>query len=107
MKLMFVDVKKAHLSGRCDEAECIELPEQFSQYGKYARLRMWLYGMRQAASWWDGPLRAKTVFRRGHGRQGSGNAILPLVTDVGVVHGDRLHVRWIGSRTEEGTSEDA
>ena len=28
MKLMFIDVRKAHLNARCDEEEWVELPEE-------------------------------------------------------------------------------
>ena len=39
MILMFVDVKKAHLNALCDEEEeqWVELLEEFSRHGKYAR----------------------------------------------------------------------
>ena len=52
-KLMFIDVRKAHLNAKCDEEEWVELPEDFKQYGRFARLRRWLYGMRKAASGWE------------------------------------------------------
>ena len=50
VKLMFVDVKKAHLNAKCDEEKWEEWPEEFTQFGKYARVQMWLCGMRKAAS---------------------------------------------------------
>ena len=53
VKIMFVDVKKAHLNAPCDEEEWVELPEEFERWGKYARLRRWLYGMRRAAAGWE------------------------------------------------------
>ena len=37
MKLMFVDVKKAHVNARCDEEDWIELPDEFEEHGRYAR----------------------------------------------------------------------
>ena len=52
-KLMFIDVKKAHLNAICDEEEWVELPEELWKWGRYARLRRWLYGMRKAASGWE------------------------------------------------------
>ena len=52
VKLMFIDVRKAHLNARCEEEEWVELPEEFWEYGKYARLRRWLYGVRKAAAGW-------------------------------------------------------
>ena len=53
IKLMFIDVRKAHLNAKCDEEEWVELPEEFEKYGIYATLRRWLYGMRKAASGWE------------------------------------------------------
>ena len=47
MKLVFVDVKKAHLNARCDEEERVKLPDEFEEHGRYAKLRSWLYGMRK------------------------------------------------------------
>lgn len=29
VKLMFIDVRKAHLNAKCDEEEWVELPEEF------------------------------------------------------------------------------
>ena len=50
-KLMFIDVRKAHLNGVVDDGEWVfvELPCEFHQYGRFARIRRWLYGMRKAA----------------------------------------------------------
>ena len=53
VKLMFIDVRKAHLNAKCDEEEWVELPEEMWRWGRYARLRRWLYGMRKAASGWE------------------------------------------------------
>ena len=39
MKLMFVDVKKAHLNAKCDEEEWVELPNEFNKFGRYASRR--------------------------------------------------------------------
>ena len=54
-KLMFIDVKKAHLNGQVpeEEAVCIELPMEAGSPGKYGLLKRWLYGMRSAASAWE------------------------------------------------------
>ena len=56
LKLMFTDVK-AHLNAKCDEDEWVELPDEFEKFGRHAKLKRWLYGMRMAASglpenWW-------------------------------------------------------
>ena len=53
IKLMFIDVRKAHLNAVCDEEAWVELPEEFWQWGRYAKLRRWLYGMRKAAAGWE------------------------------------------------------
>ena len=52
-KLMFIDVRKAHLNPTCDDEEWVELPEEFWSWGRYAKLKRWLYGMRKAASAWE------------------------------------------------------
>jgi hypothetical protein len=55
MKLLFIDVKKAHLNVFLEEGEhaYIELPEEDAEIGMCGRLRRWLYGMRPAASAWE------------------------------------------------------
>ncbi len=52
MKLMFIDVKKAHLNGTCDDEVCVERPEEERRPGLCARVKRWLYGMRGAAQSW-------------------------------------------------------
>ena len=47
-KLMFIDVRKAHLIPVCNEKVFVELPD-----GRVVRLKKWLYGMRKAASSWE------------------------------------------------------
>jgi hypothetical protein len=53
VKLMFIDVKKAHLNGKLkdDEFAYVQLPPEAG--GGVARLRRWLYGMRPAAQAWE------------------------------------------------------
>ena len=53
MKIMFIDVRKAHLNGVCDEEVCVELPEEAEAPGKCGKLKRWLYGMRGAAQGWE------------------------------------------------------
>ena len=40
-KLMFIDVRKAHLNGVVDDQEWVfvELPPEFHVYGRFARIR--------------------------------------------------------------------
>eukprot|EP00973_Karenia_brevis_P036035 4971012-Karenia_brevis.AAC.1 len=53
-KLMFIDVKKAHLSPVCEEDVYLELPEEcHCPPGSCGRLVYWMYGMRGAAAAWD------------------------------------------------------
>ena len=49
-KLLFIDVKKAHLNGKVPDNTFVyvQLPD-----GRCWRLRRWLYGMRPAASAWE------------------------------------------------------
>ena len=47
-KLMFIDVRKAHLIPVCNEKVFVELPD-----GRVVRLKKWLYGMKKAASGWE------------------------------------------------------
>ena len=55
MKLMFIDVRKAHLNAKVDDAQDIyvELPEEAQANGKCGKLLRWLYGMRGAAQRWE------------------------------------------------------
>lgn len=54
MKLMLIDVKKAHLNEQCDRDDVfVELPAEAGAPGKCGRLLRWLYGMREAASAWE------------------------------------------------------
>jgi hypothetical protein len=55
IKIMLVDVKKAHLNGRVDQDTwaCIELPDEDWEQGMCGRLLRWLYGMRPAAKAWE------------------------------------------------------
>ncbi len=60
VKLMFIDVKKAHLNRVVgDEWACIDLPDEDVEPGMCGRMRRWLYGMSPAASAWE-----KDYFRR-------------------------------------------
>ena len=56
LKLLFIDVKKAHLNAKLEENEFayVQLPaEADAESNKCGRLRRWLYGMRNAASSWE------------------------------------------------------
>jgi len=55
-KMMFVDVKKAHLNAKLEEGEhhYVRLPKEAgAAEGKVGRLKRWLYGMRGAAQGWE------------------------------------------------------
>ena len=85
-KLMFVDVKKAHLNGKVpeDEFAYVRLPD-----GRVWRLKRWLYGMRPAAQAWEEDYAAKMIdvgFQRG-----KSNSTVFYRESTGcrcVVHGD-------------------
>ena len=47
-KLMFIDVRKAHVIPVCNEKVFVEFPD-----GRVVRLKKLLYGMRKAASSWE------------------------------------------------------
>ena len=54
-KLMFIDVKKAHLNGVVGEDDhvYISVPPGVCPPGRCWKLKRWLYGMRPAASAWE------------------------------------------------------
>ena len=53
-KLMFIDVRKAHLNPRCEENVYVELPEEcVCPEGMCRKLEYWLYGFRPAAAAWE------------------------------------------------------
>ena len=89
VKLMFIDVRKAHLNAICDEEEWVELPAEFWRWGRFARLRRWLYGMRKAAAGWEEDYSrrlAEVGFKRG---RGAPTVFVNEKTGVRlVVHGD-------------------
>ena len=37
VKLMFVDVKKAHLNAKCDEEDWVGVPDEFKKFARYAK----------------------------------------------------------------------
>ena len=54
MKSTFVDVKKAHLNAKCDEEEWVGAARtSLKKFGRFAKLKRWLCGMRKAASGWE------------------------------------------------------
>ena len=53
VKLMFVDIKKAHLNGKLTEEKYAYVQLPLEAGGGIGRLRRWLYGMRPAASAWE------------------------------------------------------
>ena len=53
-KLMFIDIKKAHLNGKVPEEEFVFVEDPTDPSGSRCwRLMRWLYGMRPAASAWE------------------------------------------------------
>jgi hypothetical protein len=88
-KLLFVDVKKAHMNAICKEWAFVELPEELHRDGYCAQLKYWLYGMRPAARAWEEEYSGK-LEEKGYSRGRS----VPTVfynkeKDMsGAVHGD-------------------
>ena len=103
-KLMFVDVKKAHLNPRCEEDVFIKLPEECGCGPDVCgNLNFWLYGFRRAASAWEdhySGLFEKVGFKRG---VSCGVVFYHEKRDISlVVHGDDFtfcgleeDLRWI------------
>ena len=58
-RLMFIDVRKAHLIPMCEEEVYVELPEDFGRPGYCGRLERPLHGMRMAATAWEEHYAAK------------------------------------------------
>ena len=58
IKLMFLDVRKAHLIPPCHDDVYVRLPEEFGK-DKVVKLKRWLYGMRRAANSWEAYYAAK------------------------------------------------
>ena len=53
-KLLFLDVRKAHLDGVCDVDAYVELPEEAgAPAGLVGKVRNWLYGFRSAGHAWE------------------------------------------------------
>jgi len=86
MKVMFIDVKKAHLNGRVPEDvfAYVKLPD-----GRCWRLKRWLYGMRPAASAWENDF-AERLESIGFVRGKSATTVFfnPTTSTRCVVHGD-------------------
>ena len=89
-KLLFIDVKKAHLNPLCEQDVYFKLPEEVNPgVGKCGKLIHWLYGFRPAAQAWESHYASKLVeigFRRG---PGASVAFYHPQRDLAcVVHGD-------------------
>ena len=63
------DVKNGHRNARCDEEQSVEQPRKFGKSVKYAKLKRWLYEVRNAKSGWDSdfsPTQVNDGFKRGN-----------------------------------------
>jgi hypothetical protein len=91
LKLMFIDVKKAHLNAmlKAGESAFVELPGESGAKGKCMRLRRWLYGMRPAAAAWESDY-AEKLAEAGfvQGRAAPTVFYCPELQVRAVVHGD-------------------
>ena len=61
IKVLLIDVRKAHLNAVCEEDAFVEIPPESILYqeGKCGKLKRWLYGMRPAAQGWQKDYTAK------------------------------------------------
>ena len=107
VKLMFVDVKKAHLNAKCDEERWAELQDGFKKIGRDAKLKRWLCGMRKGGVEMRGRLRKKTCGGWVSTRQSSVDDILLSLDASASRHARRrLHVCRHGVRVEEDSGKD-
>ena len=109
-KLLFIDVRKAHLNPRCEEDVYVELPEEWgAPPGMCGKLNFWLYGFRKAAAAWEKLYSSKLEgigFVRG---MSSGVVFYHPVKDISLaVHGDdftfcgeKQDLIWIATKMEE------
>jgi hypothetical protein len=89
-KLLFIDVKKAHLNPKCEADVYFEIPEEANPSpGKIGKLVYWLYGFRPAAQAWENCYAAKFV-KEGFVRGAGASVVfwLPGKDLACVVHGD-------------------
>ena len=84
-------MRKAHLNGVVDDQEWVfvELPPEFHVYGRIARIRRWLYGMRKAATSWEKNYAEQLAAVGFKGSRAAPTTFCDLATKVRlVVHGD-------------------
>ena len=89
-KLMFIDVRKAHLNPVCEEDVYIEFPEECG-YPKdvYGKLNYWLYGFRKAGVSWENHYSGKFEEVGFHRGVTCGVCFYHMERDLSlVVHGD-------------------
>ena len=89
-KMLFIDVRKAHLNAECDQDNVfVELPSEFGQDKRFARLKRWLYGMRPAAQGWERHYTAKLKSAGFQQGEAAPTVFYHPGTEVScVVHGD-------------------
>ena len=90
LKLMFIDVKKAHLYGKCTDEVFIELPKEYGEKKDMCgKLVYWLYGMRGAARGWEDECKAKLVSIGFVAGKAAPTVLVNIVEETRVVvHGD-------------------
>ena len=89
-KLLFIDVRKAHLNPECHEDVYIELPQEAgAASGMCGKLNHWLYGFRPAAQAWENEY-AKKLEEAGFARGKASPVVFwnPERDLSCVVHGD-------------------
>ena len=91
---------------KCDEEEWVEWLEELNMYGKHAKLKRWLCGVRKAACGWDDDY-PRLLNDGVPTRQSSFDDILPSPDSRACrCSGRRLHVRSHGVGAGEDAIED-
>ena len=108
VKLMFVDVKKAHLNAKCDEEEGVELLDEFKKHWEVRQIAEMAVRDEKGSVGMGGRVRKKTGGGWISTGQSSINDILPS-RDAGAScrAWRRLHVCRHRVRIEEDSGEDA
>jgi len=59
IKLMFIDVRKAHLNAKCEEEEWVELPEEMWKWGEVREVETMAVWNEEGGVWMGGRLRGE------------------------------------------------
>ena len=107
-KLRFIDVRKAHLNGVCEEDVYDELPvEANAGPGMCGKLERWLYGMRLAGQAWEREYSVKLESIGLKKGKAAATAFWNKDTEVrAVVHGDDFTLLGPEDELKKGRGKD-